>query len=74
MQSLNPFIAVIGGSPAVSQDIADVVEEKQVDQVIMGSRGWSSALGIGVTVGSVSTSVLEKYTVASILHDLLTLT
>jgi len=50
---------VVGGSTAVAKDIATVTTERGVDQVVMGSRGWSSALGVSVALGSVSTRVLE---------------
>jgi hypothetical protein len=50
----------MGGSSSVAHDIAQVAEERKVDQVVMGSRGWSSALGLGVSIGSVSTGVLQR--------------
>lgn len=44
----------------MASDIAKVAKERKVDQVIMGTRGWSGALGLGVTLGSVSTAVLQR--------------
>lgn len=54
------YIGVVGGAAAVASDIAKVAQERKADQVVMGTRGWSSALGLGVSLGSVSTAVLQR--------------